>query len=67
MGPGSRSAAGCLCFTGVEDVYYISVDGLARDHPYYAKALAAHKALAVGQKVLARDGVVAKNVAGQRL
>ncbi len=51
----------------VQEVYYIGVAGLPPDHPYYARAVAAHKALAVGQKVLLREDVSARNQAGQRI
>jgi len=41
----------------VQDIYYIGVVGLPQDHPFYARAVAAHKALAVGQKVFLLDDV----------
>jgi len=40
----------------VQDIYYIGTTGIAKEHPYYAQAVAAHKALVVGQKVTALDG-----------
>jgi hypothetical protein len=51
----------------VQDIYYIGVVGIPADHPFYARAVAAHKALAVGQKVLVREDVNARNAAGQRI
>ena len=53
--------------TQLVDVYYIGVKGLAKDHVFYADALAAHKAMVVGKKVNVLDDVVVKNSAGQRL
>jgi hypothetical protein len=53
--------------TTLVDVYYIGVKGLAKDHPFYADAVAAHKAMVVGKKVNVQDDVVVKNTAGQRL
>lgn len=46
---------------------YIGVVGVAPDHPYYTRAVAAHRALVVGQKVTLTDDVVTRNGAGQRL
>ncbi len=51
----------------VQDIYYIGVVGLPADSPFYARAVADHKALAVGQKVFLRDDVNARNQAGQRI
>ncbi len=35
----------------VKDVYYIGLGGIEQSHPYYAKAVEAHRAMVVGQKV----------------
>jgi len=51
----------------VQDVYYTGTTGIPADHPYYAKAVAAHKALVVGQKVRLVDDVMTQNTAGQRI
>jgi hypothetical protein len=51
----------------VQEVCYIGVVGIPADHPYHARAVASHRALAVGQKVFLREDVNAKNQAGQRL
>jgi hypothetical protein len=53
--------------TQVTEIYYTGVAGLAKDHPYYDQALAAHKAMVVGKKVQVQDDVVVKNSAGQRI
>jgi hypothetical protein len=53
--------------TQLVDVYYIGVKGLAKDAPFYADAVAAHKAMVVGKKVNVLDDVVVKTSAGQRL
>jgi hypothetical protein len=49
------------------EVYYIGTVGIKPDHPYHDAAVAAHRALVVGQKVTLRDDVVTHNAAGQRL
>ena len=35
----------------LKDIYYIGAAGIDKSHPYYDKAVAAHRAMAVGQKV----------------
>jgi hypothetical protein len=53
--------------TEVQDVYYIGTVGVDEKHPFYAKAVEAHKAMVVGKKVLIQTDVVATNSAGQKL
>ena len=53
--------------TQVTDIYYTGVAGLAKDHPYYDQAVAAHKAMVVDKKVQILDDVVTRNSAGQRI
>lgn len=53
--------------TQVEEIMYIGVVGLPADHPYYEKAVAAHKAMLAGQRVQIVDDVVTQNTAGQRI
>jgi hypothetical protein len=53
--------------TQEEDVYYIGVAGIPQDHPYYAPAVQAHRALVVGQKVTLVNDVVTQDSAGRRL
>jgi hypothetical protein len=53
--------------TEVQDIYYIGTVGLEENHPFYAKAVEAHKAMVVGKKVLIQTDVVATNSAGQKL
>jgi hypothetical protein len=51
--------------TQLRDIYYIGVVGIEAEHPYHAAAVAAHRALAVGQRVTVVSDVVAQNGAGQ--
>jgi hypothetical protein len=51
--------------TQVKDIYYIGVGGIEKNHPYYNTAVAAHKAMVVGQKVKIVYDVVRQNAAGQ--
>jgi hypothetical protein len=53
--------------TQEEEIYYIGVDGIGRDNPYYAKAVEAHRNLVVGQTVQIVDDVVTRNAAGQHI
>ncbi|MBM3474613.1 MAG: hypothetical protein FJX75_15220 [Armatimonadetes bacterium] len=53
--------------TQEEEVYYIGVAGLPADHPYYAQALEAHRAMVVGQTVTLISDVVTQDAAGRRL
>jgi hypothetical protein len=53
--------------TEVQDIYYIGTVGLDEKHPFYAKAVEAHKAMVIGKKVLIQTDVVATNSAGQKL
>jgi hypothetical protein len=50
-----------------KEIYYIGVGGIDAKHPFYAKAVAAHKAMVVGQKVTLVYDVVRQNNAGQTL
>ncbi|MBM3500498.1 MAG: hypothetical protein FJX74_17710, partial [Armatimonadetes bacterium] len=61
--------AGVRVKVGTEEreIYYIGTVGIRPDHPYHDRAVAAHRALVVGQKVTLRDDVVTQNTAGQRL
>lgn len=53
--------------TQVVEVNYIGVGNLSEKHPYYEQAVAAHKAMVVGKKVIVQDDVVTTNQAGQRM
>ena len=53
--------------TQVKDIYYIGVGGIEKNHWYYAAAVAAHKAMVVGQKVKIVYDVVRQNAAGQTI
>jgi hypothetical protein len=53
--------------TQVVDVNYIGVAALDERHPFYAEALAAHKAMVIGKKVNVQDDVVTVNATGQRM
>jgi endonuclease YncB( thermonuclease family) len=50
-----------------QEVRYIGVAGPAKDHPFYEQAVAAHRALAVGQKVTLRQDVVTRDSEGRLL
>ena len=53
--------------TEVQEIYYIGTVGLDEKHPFYAKAVEAHKAMMVGKKVLIQTDVVTQNSAGQKV
>lgn len=53
--------------TTEEDIYYIGTVGIPQEHPYYEKAVEAHRRLVVGQKVQIVDDVMTRNSAGQRV
>ena len=53
--------------TQLKDFYYIGVVGIDKSHPYYDQALAAHKAMAVGQKVTVFLGEMPKTADGRTL
>ena len=53
--------------TQLRDFYYIGVVGLDKTHPYYEQALAAHKAMAVGQKVWVFPGEMPKTADGRTM
>ncbi|MBI2301093.1 MAG: thermonuclease family protein [Armatimonadetes bacterium] len=61
--------AGIKIKLGTEEqaVYYIGVAGIPADHPYYQQALAAHRALVVGQKVTLQCDVVTEDADGHAL
>jgi endonuclease YncB( thermonuclease family) len=50
-----------------QEVRYIGVAGPTKDQPFYDQAVAAHRALAVGQKVTIRQDVVARDAEGRTL
>jgi len=50
-----------------QEVRYIGVSGPAREDPAYEQVVAAHRALAVGRKVLLVDDVVTHDAEGHRL
>ena len=51
--------------TQEREIYYIGVGGIEKGHWYYDQAVAAHKAMVVGQKVRIVHNVVSRNGAGQ--
>ena len=51
----------------MEEVLYIGVAGVPEKSAFYAKAVTAHRAMVVGQKVTLVDDIVTRNAAGQRL
>jgi hypothetical protein len=53
--------------TQLKDVYYIGTTGIEKSNPFYDQAVAAHRAMAVGQKVTIVPDVVTQNAAGQAL
>ncbi len=53
--------------TQEQEVHYIGVAGIPRDHPYYTKAVDAHRALVVGQKVTIQRDVVTQDAEGREL
>jgi endonuclease YncB( thermonuclease family) len=53
--------------TQEQEVYYIGVAGIANDHPFYQQALAAHRALVVGQKVVLQSDIVTQDAEGRTL
>ncbi len=53
--------------TQVQDIYYIGVVGLDPKHPFYGKAVAAHRAMAVGQTVTVQDDAVTQDADGHRI
>lgn len=50
-----------------QDITYIGVAGLARDDPFYNEAVAAHRAMVLGQKVLVLTDVVTEDAEGHTL
>jgi endonuclease YncB( thermonuclease family) len=60
---------GCKVKLGTEEqeLYYIGLAGCPADHAFYDQAVAAHRALVVGQKVTIVGDVVAQDEAGHRL
>jgi endonuclease YncB( thermonuclease family) len=50
-----------------QEIRYIGVVGVPPEHPFYAHAVAAHRALVLGQKVTVREDVVKRDSAGQAL
>lgn len=53
--------------TQLQDVYYIGVAGIKPDHPYYQKALVAHRAMVVGKKVYIQWDVVREDAEGHAI
>ncbi|MCE5237460.1 hypothetical protein LLH23_03100 [bacterium] len=53
--------------TQLQDVYYLGVAGLRPDHRVYQQALAAHRALVVGQKVYLQWDVVREDAEGRSI
>jgi hypothetical protein len=53
--------------TQIKDFYYVGVVGIDKSNAYYDKALAAHKAMAVGQKVTVFLGEMPKASDGRTL
>jgi hypothetical protein len=53
--------------TQLQDVYYLGVAGIRPDHPYYQKALAAHRAMAVGKRVYIQWDVVREDAQGHTI
>jgi hypothetical protein len=50
-----------------KEVYYIGVAGIDEKHPFYAKAIEAHKAMVIGKKVKLVYDAVRQNNAGQTM
>ena len=50
-----------------KEVYYIGVSGIDEKHPFYAKAIEAHKAMVIGKKVKLVYDAVRQNNAGQTM
>ena len=50
-----------------EEVYYIGVAGIPENDPFHAKAVAAHRAMVVGQKVTVQYDVVTHDADGHLL
>jgi hypothetical protein len=53
--------------TQEKEIYYIGVGGIEKGHWYYEQAVAAHKAMVVGQKVKIVYDAVRQNPAGQSI
>jgi len=53
--------------TQEQEVFYIGCAGVPKEHPFHAKAVEAHKALVLGQKVTLVDDVVTQSSSGRRL
>ncbi len=53
--------------TQEEDIYYVGVEGIGKDNPYYPKAVEAHRQMVAGQSVQIVDDVVTRNAAGQHI
>ena len=53
--------------TQEQEIYYTGVEGLPKDHPYYAEAVAAHRAMVVGRSVWVQDDAVQQDAAARRI
>jgi hypothetical protein len=53
--------------TQEKEIYYIGVGGIEKNHPYYAAAVEAHKAMVLGRSVKIVYDVVRQNNAGQSI